>query len=1133
LGKTKTRPSISASERKAKPQLTSAATQTTVAEVNSGKIKITGKARIGILYYTDRPAHRDATLKWFKDNQGEVTFENQKYGYLEASIDWAHLGKLIATAGNLGLDEASLMKLELDSISAEDDTGSTTPANANANPCANGASSKANVPGDPAGTNSYFIGPVHSAGYGAHVDEFRAKAASDLGLSPADLNGKGTVIAVFDGGIDLSRTDVYGDRIRDFVVGEDASYLTAEQTLADFMKAEKATVVPKGLEDLETEPTLRFTTLDESPLKADLNGSGTKDDSIAVAVYMKDGHPEARFRPFAQGAFGDAVADLGLAHQKKTTETINLYTGNAYSRSGASSPSPSAVAVKFKTDSSDKIQVAFIGVYPGADHGIANLHMAGGDFVDGAGKIKYQGVATGAEFIGAQPWKIGQIDYGTPWLSLARTIMQSADAGADVLDLDIYTPGIRGGNDLLSNLLCRVTSQTHAVPVVAAHNYGPLPDTIQSLAQSPCVLGIGASHSAAAFKYGRADGAISPNLTQEDQVQTASYSGRGFGMNGMLKPDIISPAYGYTAYGEHFTRFAGTSGATPTTAGMIAIFKQAARKKGVELGFDQMKFLLQASSTAVDPAQARDGYGFTNLAAAWELFKQSLDQSAGGTTTRITPFQLTGQTRISFDGRPTEQSFSANITRVPLPGGEDTAAPMKFWVEYGGASAYLNSQAESHWLKFYDTSSGKLSDTMDWEAPMNGESQAIKFVIDLPDEAWNALPPGDHIAIIKGVRKSLATGRNVDFMQPVTFTKVDVVDETTYTIHPLYAEQYQIFNIATLPGEKLLVQARPECNGTQVSLNIRGDNAAAPFLVIDNEARYDHASNVMNTYEPLSLDPGSFSITAAKKVVRIGVIRYRLDKCDGPMSGTLTVRRLGFDVQTATPSLTRTADTEKADVTATIQLKAEPLAEQDLDRDLTWTLKKGDSTLILRKVTTEETTFTLPKGVTSVKVSPKDSGSRFVGFLTSQKLDEKDKSLALDESLVTSGAYQGGFKPDGILQLASPSEGEVVRYSPGTTESKAKAPVIIEVIVNLPDAIDVTMDKVAPITNWPKDGEQTAQLHIKAPLARPDSLKDFAPSDWTTTVRIPLSIHESSAHSTRTAQYLDQTLWTGNVDVAL
>jgi hypothetical protein len=35
-------------------------------------LKITGKPRIGVLYYTDRPAHREAVLNWFKNNQGWV-----------------------------------------------------------------------------------------------------------------------------------------------------------------------------------------------------------------------------------------------------------------------------------------------------------------------------------------------------------------------------------------------------------------------------------------------------------------------------------------------------------------------------------------------------------------------------------------------------------------------------------------------------------------------------------------------------------------------------------------------------------------------------------------------------------------------------------------------------------------------------------------------------------------------------------------------------------------------------------------------------------------------------------------------------------------------------------------------------
>src|SRR5688572_31989097 len=41
---------------------------------------------------------------------------------------------------------------------------------------------------------------------------------------------------------------------------------------------------------------------------------------------------------------------------------------------------------------------------------------------------------------------------------------------------------------------------------------------------------------------------------------------------------------------------------------------------------------------------------------------------------------------------------------------------------------------------------------------------ALPIYLEIDTETWENLPPGDHIAVIRGVRKDLAGGRNVDFL---------------------------------------------------------------------------------------------------------------------------------------------------------------------------------------------------------------------------------------------------------------------------------------------------------------------------------------------------------------------------------
>jgi hypothetical protein len=63
------------------------------------------------LYWLDRPANRDAVLAWLKDANATVKFENARFGYLDAELDWKDLPTLIAEATRTGLDPKTLLKV--------------------------------------------------------------------------------------------------------------------------------------------------------------------------------------------------------------------------------------------------------------------------------------------------------------------------------------------------------------------------------------------------------------------------------------------------------------------------------------------------------------------------------------------------------------------------------------------------------------------------------------------------------------------------------------------------------------------------------------------------------------------------------------------------------------------------------------------------------------------------------------------------------------------------------------------------------------------------------------------------------------------------------------------------------------
>jgi len=50
-----------------------------------------GSARIGLLYFLDRPAHREAIVNWLTASGAKIKFENSQFGYLDAELSWQNL----------------------------------------------------------------------------------------------------------------------------------------------------------------------------------------------------------------------------------------------------------------------------------------------------------------------------------------------------------------------------------------------------------------------------------------------------------------------------------------------------------------------------------------------------------------------------------------------------------------------------------------------------------------------------------------------------------------------------------------------------------------------------------------------------------------------------------------------------------------------------------------------------------------------------------------------------------------------------------------------------------------------------------------------------------------------------------
>ena len=59
------------------------------------------KISIGFLYHLDSSAHRETLSDFIKDNEGEITYESETFGYLQGKLSWKNINKLVSERGAL------------------------------------------------------------------------------------------------------------------------------------------------------------------------------------------------------------------------------------------------------------------------------------------------------------------------------------------------------------------------------------------------------------------------------------------------------------------------------------------------------------------------------------------------------------------------------------------------------------------------------------------------------------------------------------------------------------------------------------------------------------------------------------------------------------------------------------------------------------------------------------------------------------------------------------------------------------------------------------------------------------------------------------------------------------------------
>ncbi|MEW5916540.1 MAG: S8 family serine peptidase, partial [Gemmatimonadota bacterium] len=165
--------------------------------------------------------------------------------------------------------------------------------------------------------------------------------------------------------------------------------------------------------------------------------------------------------------------------------------------------------------------------------------------------------------------------------------------------------------------------------VIPTHNYAVLA-SIDDYALAHGAISVGGHESKANFFANHG-----VRVEHDDNLLiTGGYGPMG---NGALKPDVIAPS-NYVSTGRGFVEgtaipglmqlppgyniAGGTSTATPTTAGAVALLISAARQANVKFDAYRLRHALRTSARWVPHIPAnKQGNGVVNVAGAWEILK--------------------------------------------------------------------------------------------------------------------------------------------------------------------------------------------------------------------------------------------------------------------------------------------------------------------------------------------------------------------------------------------------------------------------------------------------------------------------------------------------------------------------------
>ena len=367
--------------------------------------------------------------------------------------------------------------------------------------------------------------------------------------------------------------------------------------------------------------TFRVAVLDEAQFDS-LNRAGLEKD------VNRDGNPPGSSRLFTvlwneatNDVWVDTDQDLDFSDEKAYTDYAVRPEFGVIGRDKPETPIRESVGFAIQTDRERHLVALNLGV---ASH--ASL-VVGAAVASRGSAGRFDGVAPGAQLV-------NMAEGGSAYGQTEAVIEAVKHPAVDVVFLEQSSVIARNyvlfdGRLVPTVIYGRLIEKFGKALVIPTHNYAVLA-AIDDYALAPGAISVGGHESKANFMANHG-----VRVQHDDNLLiTGGYGPMG---NGALKPDIIAPS-NYVSTGRGFIEgtaipglmqlppgyniAGGTSTATPTTAGAVALLISAARQAGVKYDPYRLRQALMTSGRWVSHLPAnKQGNGVVNIAGAWEALK--------------------------------------------------------------------------------------------------------------------------------------------------------------------------------------------------------------------------------------------------------------------------------------------------------------------------------------------------------------------------------------------------------------------------------------------------------------------------------------------------------------------------------